>query len=204
MPNEASYYRARYYNPSLQRFISEDPVGPSGGLNLFRYVHNDPLNFKDPSGHGESPWHFFATYDAARASGMSIIDEMNLATQAVEVDFLPGSQGNDAEHTNRHAMAGRKPNGRQQTCDQARQGTIDFIRDARSVGDTAGALHAIQDSWFTSHGFQPWNGVDSSYPRHLINDLFPTPSVVGSTLDASTVFLTDPNADPSSLVPACH
>src|SRR5438876_1407818 len=73
------YYRARYYNPTLQRFISEDPVGLRGGLNLFRYVHNDPVNFKDPSGHGESPWHFFETYDAARTSGMSIFGCPNLA-----------------------------------------------------------------------------------------------------------------------------
>ncbi|PYT38519.1 MAG: hypothetical protein DMG45_23335 [Acidobacteria bacterium] len=73
------YYRARYYNSTLQRFISEDPVGLRGGLNLFRYVHNDPVNFKDPSGHGESPWHFFETYDAARTSGMSIFGCPNLA-----------------------------------------------------------------------------------------------------------------------------
>jgi len=30
------YYRARYYNPTLQRFISEDPVGfAGGGPNLY-------------------------------------------------------------------------------------------------------------------------------------------------------------------------
>ena len=33
------YYRARYYSPTLQRFISEDPIGFAGGdLNLFAYV----------------------------------------------------------------------------------------------------------------------------------------------------------------------
>ncbi len=45
------YYRARYYSPSLQRFISEDPAGFNGGdLNLYAYVGNDPVNFVDPSG----------------------------------------------------------------------------------------------------------------------------------------------------------
>jgi RHS repeat-associated protein len=45
------YYRARYYSPDMQRFISEDPIGLSGGdTNLYAYVGNDPVNFSDPSG----------------------------------------------------------------------------------------------------------------------------------------------------------
>jgi RHS repeat-associated protein len=45
------YYRARYYDPSLGRFISEDPIGFSAGdTNLYRYVNNSPTNFTDPTG----------------------------------------------------------------------------------------------------------------------------------------------------------
>jgi RHS repeat-associated protein len=45
------YYRARYYHPQLQRFISEDPIGFAGGdANLHAYVGNDPVNATDPSG----------------------------------------------------------------------------------------------------------------------------------------------------------
>jgi RHS repeat-associated protein len=44
------YYRARYYSPELQRFISEDPIGFSGGINFYSYVGNNPINFTDPSG----------------------------------------------------------------------------------------------------------------------------------------------------------
>jgi len=45
------YYRARYYSPTLQRFISEDPVGlASGDTNFYSYVWNSPANFTDPSG----------------------------------------------------------------------------------------------------------------------------------------------------------
>jgi RHS repeat-associated protein len=45
------YYRARYYHPGLQRFISEDPIGLGGGdVNLFSYVSNSPINFIDPLG----------------------------------------------------------------------------------------------------------------------------------------------------------
>jgi len=45
------FYRARYYNPSLQRFISEDPIGFGGGQpNLYAYVGNNPLSVIDPTG----------------------------------------------------------------------------------------------------------------------------------------------------------
>jgi RHS repeat-associated protein len=44
------YYRARYYDPVLGRFISEDPLGLRVGINRFQYVANAPLNFTDPSG----------------------------------------------------------------------------------------------------------------------------------------------------------
>ena len=43
-------YRARFQNPTLQRFISEDPLGFAGGLNLFAYVENKPTGFRDPLG----------------------------------------------------------------------------------------------------------------------------------------------------------
>jgi len=44
------YYRARYYDPVLKRFISEDPIGIEGGINLYSYVDNNPLSYTDPFG----------------------------------------------------------------------------------------------------------------------------------------------------------
>ena len=45
------YYRARYYHPGLQRFISEDPIGfVAGDPNFYAYVGNSPVMFTDPSG----------------------------------------------------------------------------------------------------------------------------------------------------------
>lgn len=44
------YYRARYYSPIYQRFISEDPLGYRGGINFYAYAGNDPVDFADPLG----------------------------------------------------------------------------------------------------------------------------------------------------------
>jgi hypothetical protein len=46
------FYRSRYYDPLVGRFISEDRIGFAGGdTNLYRYVRNRPLNFSDPFGY---------------------------------------------------------------------------------------------------------------------------------------------------------
>ncbi len=43
-------YRARFYAPEVGRFVSPDPIGVSGGLNLYAYCENSPVNRVDPLG----------------------------------------------------------------------------------------------------------------------------------------------------------
>ena len=44
------YYRARYYNTYLQRFLSQDPIEFSSGFNLYAYALNQPTALRDPLG----------------------------------------------------------------------------------------------------------------------------------------------------------
>ena len=45
------YYRARYYDGEVGRFISEDSIGlRSGSKNFYNYVDNNPITYVDPLG----------------------------------------------------------------------------------------------------------------------------------------------------------
>jgi len=49
------YYRARYYDPKIGRFISEDPIGFAAGTNFYNYVENNPVRYTDPYGLSPAP-----------------------------------------------------------------------------------------------------------------------------------------------------
>jgi RHS repeat-associated protein len=44
------YNRFRYYDPSLGRYISADPIGQAGGLNVYEYALLNPVSVVDPYG----------------------------------------------------------------------------------------------------------------------------------------------------------
>jgi RHS repeat-associated protein len=51
------YLRARYYNPTLQRFIREDPLEFAGkDFNFYAYAFNNPLSYTDPLGLFSGDW----------------------------------------------------------------------------------------------------------------------------------------------------
>ncbi|MDT8447829.1 MAG: RHS repeat-associated core domain-containing protein [bacterium] len=58
------YYNARYYDPSIGRFISPDSVIDGDGtaaihFNRYAYVANNPINYNDPTGHNLVKFQFY-------------------------------------------------------------------------------------------------------------------------------------------------
>ena len=49
-PRARHYNRFRYYDPGIGRYVSADPIGQAGGVNVFPYARNNPARFLDPFG----------------------------------------------------------------------------------------------------------------------------------------------------------
>ncbi len=57
------YYLYRYYEPNLQRWLNCDPIGIQGGINLFGFVANNPVSYRDAFG-----WQFVANTETHNAT----------------------------------------------------------------------------------------------------------------------------------------
>ncbi len=76
-PNGLYYMNARFYDLSIGRFLSEDPLGPGGGdMTLYSYAGSNPVVFVDPSG-------------LCRVSGGSnqLKGSIDVGNRSVAVDF---------------------------------------------------------------------------------------------------------------------
>jgi RHS repeat-associated protein len=56
------YFRARWYDPVTGRWLSNDPIGISGGLNQYVFCANNPVNFRDPFGLCEDGTYYINRY----------------------------------------------------------------------------------------------------------------------------------------------
>ena len=89
---QASYYRARYYDPSAGRFLSEDPSwgGEDEKPNFYVYASNEPVDRFDPSGLSD-------LYYSSKAN-ILILEDGNgnfVAAYAVGNNVAPGSHNDD-------------------------------------------------------------------------------------------------------------
>ena len=139
------HYRARYYHPTLQRFVSEDPIRLAGGdVNRYSYVWNNPVNISDPlglagvknmtnrpisaSGNPGGFWDFQGTGDQVHFTIQpgQTVDIWNPTSEGVrDVDFVEGIKIPGTSFS---------PN-------------VDIIADPRYHGPAAPILIVPRDPW---------------------------------------------------------
>jgi RHS repeat-associated protein len=92
------FYRARYYDPSIGRFISEDPIRSEdpisfdAGTNFYTYVQNNPVNTIDPFGLAG------ITIDAGGGIGIGgYTDSKSVADSAATGLYIGVKKGGHAE-----------------------------------------------------------------------------------------------------------
>ena len=85
-PETQNYYaRNRNYSPSLGRWITRDPVGHSGGINVYEYVREKPAVATDPK--GKDPYGFGVPSGTAIAIGYNGPSPAAIE-RAIELDVL--------------------------------------------------------------------------------------------------------------------
>ncbi len=88
-PTGLQFSRARFYDPSGGRFISEDPIGIRGGLNRFAYAAGNPVRFVDPFGWNKGdPWYGETDRDFKRYVEKRKRDENRPASDRLDKDTL--------------------------------------------------------------------------------------------------------------------
>lgn len=149
----------RYYDPSVGRFLTRDPVGYNGGLNLYGYVGNEPVGVTDPLGlwptRGRWPYHQRITQRAL--GGRASAADLQILMQE-QFDFDRTTQ--DVSYAPYHAM--RRPG---QSREDARRRANAFVRasiclarEQAAIGNRrnamqflAHAMHTVQDAASPAH-----------------------------------------------------
>jgi len=70
------YYRARFYNSTIGRFLQTDPIGYSDSMNLYQYCGNNPINFVDPMGLCKDNAWYKQSWEAVGAFGIGFLERV--------------------------------------------------------------------------------------------------------------------------------
>jgi RHS repeat-associated protein len=172
--NGLYHYRARYYHPLLGRFLSEDPIGLAGGINLYVYALGNPIDLGDAFGFWPTVIHDELIDEAFPLLSEVERKALKLGSRHVDLDQLPRgapthamrTPGQSAEEARRDMDAfinGRQRDAKklQALCGSAQVQATAMRYHTSSLMAMGEALHPIMDSTSPTHkGFHVWSWGD--------------------------------------------
>ncbi len=178
------YYLYRYYEPNLQRWLNRDPIEEMGGINLYGFVGNDPLNGVDALGLWNTCGHN-SLLNSAFGKNESLKDDVKQWKDASKDTDDPSKGGQRPENSYQHGM--RSPD---QDKEEARRDADKFIADklneaikaeregrhGDAMNELGKGMHTITDRLSPAHRDEkkwrgPWNPL--SWP-HPLFELWPS------------------------------
>ncbi len=84
-------FRARWYHAETGRWLSKDPIDISGGLNLYAFCGNNPVNFVDPF--GRAPGDVYPSTDAAATAASGDIYGSSVANDVEMGGWITPTDG---------------------------------------------------------------------------------------------------------------
>lgn len=86
------YYGGRYYDPTLHRWLNCDPIGETGGINLYTFNRNNPVDYVDPFGLTTYVWPPEDTPPGTYGPTATVVDDGSTAVLPA-IPWLTDSQG---------------------------------------------------------------------------------------------------------------
>jgi RHS repeat-associated protein len=169
------YYRMRYYDPAMGRFLNQDPMGFSQGPNFYTYTRNNPTIYTDSFGLWFEPYHFMLSAYAGMGALFNFNDISVIAEASARADEKYNDIGN-SEHWKWHYY---------DDDEVARDAAItikeqfnlalnepDRITRLTFLGE---GLHVLQDRWaHKAFGIKPPNEMyPDVVPTHFVDLLGP-------------------------------